>query len=261
MAWFPVDDGLWGSPQWLAVAAKPRARALWVTAGSWSSFSLTDGHIPRHVLPVLAGKPADAAALVDAGLWAVHPQDGWQFLPVGAVLPVREKVMAQRKATADRVAKWREAKQGTGNGVTGDVTNGVSNAPPTQPNPTRSSKPVTHQPSSSHQRQDQRSSGRENPKGFDGHPKHVHHENAKALCVRWQRERRLPIEAPELLAWCYRLGNGDPWAGRHAVDAATEAQLDSANSPLRALRARLHAAIPTARILGDDPLGLTGEAP
>src|SRR4051812_39798971 len=67
MTWFKVDDGLWGHPKWLATPAP--ARGLWVTAGSWSAANLTDGRIPRHVLPSLGGRPRDAATLVTVGLW------------------------------------------------------------------------------------------------------------------------------------------------------------------------------------------------
>lgn len=77
------------------------------------------------------------------------------------------------------------------------------------------------------------------PKGTDGYPQHVHHANAAAWCARVARERNLPLTAPELLAWCYRLGQGDPWTGHRAVDEVTTAQLDTADRPLAALLARL----------------------
>lgn len=77
------------------------------------------------------------------------------------------------------------------------------------------------------------------PAGTDGHPRHRHHTNAADRCARWIHDRKLPVDGPELLAWCYRAGSGDPWAGQRIVGEATEAQLDTALSPLRALRARL----------------------
>ena len=76
MAWFKVDDKLWGHPKWLAVS--PRARGLWVTAGSWCASNGTDGLVPTHVLRVLGHTAKDAGELVGAGLW--HVEDGgWRF--------------------------------------------------------------------------------------------------------------------------------------------------------------------------------------
>ena len=93
------------------------------------------------------------------------------------------------------------------------------------------------------------------PKVRDGHPEHEHHANATAWCIRVQRELRLPIEAPELLAWCYRLGDGDPWAG-HRLAARQLDGLDTANNPTRALRARLRDAQPRRRDEAPDYLEL-----
>lgn len=50
-------------------------------AGSWSAANLTDGFIPADIFPRWGGK-ADAAKLVEAGLW--HPDEvdgeaGWRF--------------------------------------------------------------------------------------------------------------------------------------------------------------------------------------
>ena len=76
MAWFKVDDRLWGHPKWLATPL--RARGLWVTAGSWSAANETDGKIPAHALTTLGGRPADASALVASGLWSTT-RGGWTF--------------------------------------------------------------------------------------------------------------------------------------------------------------------------------------
>lgn len=107
MTWFKVDDGLWGHPKWLATP--PGARALWVTAGSWSSANLTDGQIPRHVLPTLGGKTKDAATLVDVGLW-LATSGGWAFHEWNQPgrQPTKEAVMAEREAAAERQRRARE---------------------------------------------------------------------------------------------------------------------------------------------------------
>lgn len=108
MTWFKVDDGLWGHPKWLATPVS--ARGLWVTAGSWSACNLTDGVIPRHVLPALGGKPKDAAALVQAGLWIERDSGGWLFHEWNQPgrQPTKEAVMAEREAAAERQRRARE---------------------------------------------------------------------------------------------------------------------------------------------------------
>lgn len=95
MAWFKVDDKLWGHPKWLATNI--RARGLWVTAGSWCAAHETDGHIPRHVLTVLGGKTGDATELVNAGLW-VTQKDGWRFHDWGEFQPDAASQKAKREA-------------------------------------------------------------------------------------------------------------------------------------------------------------------
>lgn len=95
MAWFKVDDRLWGHPKWLATPA--RARGLWVTAGSWSASQETDGAIPRHVLGILGGRPADAATLVAAGLWSVT-RAGWAFHDWAIFQPDAASQRAKREA-------------------------------------------------------------------------------------------------------------------------------------------------------------------
>ena len=74
--WFRVDDGWWSHPKVAALSLQ--ARGLWVTAGSWCSQHLTDGHVPRGALPLLRGTGKLAAELVQSGLW-VETAEGWQM--------------------------------------------------------------------------------------------------------------------------------------------------------------------------------------
>lgn len=111
MAWFRVDDGFWCHPK--VIGCPPAAVALWVRAGSWSAAQLTDGRVPRTALGMLGGRPKDAAALVDAGLWRTTP-DGWRFHGWEEFQPSRADVEQRRTATADRVRKFRERKARTG---------------------------------------------------------------------------------------------------------------------------------------------------
>jgi hypothetical protein len=85
------------------------------------------------------------------------------------------------------------------------------------------------------------------PKGTDGHPKHGQHDNAAKFCARIRRERKLPIPSGELLGWCYRIGDGDPWAGHREVDRQTATVVEGARSPAAVFRARLRDAVPHHR--------------
>lgn len=95
MAWFKVDDKLWGHPKWLATPM--RARGLWVTAGSWAAANETDGAIPTHALAVLGGRTADATALVTAGLWSAT-SSGWIFHDWSMFQPDAASQKARREA-------------------------------------------------------------------------------------------------------------------------------------------------------------------
>jgi len=105
VAWGKIDDKLWGSPKWLATG--PRARALWVSALSWSMDQLTDGVIPSHVLPVLGGSRRDAGDLCRSGLWEEHPE-GWVFHDWADYQPSKARILAEREAAAERQKRARE---------------------------------------------------------------------------------------------------------------------------------------------------------
>ena len=106
--WFKVDDKLHSHPKWLALPKG--ARALWITAGSWSSSQLSDGFVPKSVLVFLDGTTREAAALVDSGLWEPVP-GGWQFHDWEQYQPTRQIVTARREASAQRIREWRERKR------------------------------------------------------------------------------------------------------------------------------------------------------
>lgn len=110
MAWFKVDDKLHSHPKWLALPKG--ARALWVTAGSWSADQLLDGFVPTHALRTLNASRTDADALVRVGLWVESQKDGggWQFHDWSVYQPTRKAVQDKRKATTERVQKWREKR-------------------------------------------------------------------------------------------------------------------------------------------------------
>lgn len=76
MSWFKTDDKLAFHPK--VIAAGNAAMGLWIRAGAWSRDQQTDGHIPTGMIPALGGKPTDARALVNAGLWE-QTTNGYQF--------------------------------------------------------------------------------------------------------------------------------------------------------------------------------------
>lgn len=113
MAWFKVDDKLFGHPKWLATP--PRARGLWVTAGSWCAASGTDGRVPRESLRSLGGTPTDAAALVSVGLWR-EVKAGWIFHEWSIYQPDAASEKAKRKADSDAGTlgnhkRWHEKRR------------------------------------------------------------------------------------------------------------------------------------------------------
>lgn len=124
----------------------------------WSNRLLTDGFVPRAMLAKaapLSDEPEEGMrALVEAGLWT-EVKGGWQR--DWSDQETAERVKARQVATRERQATFRErsarCKAGDHslcdrceavlsgrakgrNGVTNRVTNGVSNASPSRPDPT-----------------------------------------------------------------------------------------------------------------------------
>ena len=107
MTWFKVDDGFWSHPK--VLDCPPRALALWVRAGSWCGQHLSDGRVPRSALLMFAATPADAAALVERGLWSTTP-DGWAFHDWLDHQPTRESVKKRRSDDTERKRLAREQR-------------------------------------------------------------------------------------------------------------------------------------------------------
>lgn len=105
MPWFRVDDDLALHPK--AIAAGNAAMGLWVRAGAYASQYLTEGFVPRGIIGTLGGRPRDAQALVDAGLWE-PVADGWRFHQWAERQPTRAQVEADRAAAAERQRRARE---------------------------------------------------------------------------------------------------------------------------------------------------------
>lgn len=136
MTWFKVDDSFHSHPK--VLATEPAALGLWVVAGSWCGDNLSDGFVPLHVLPRLfPGAATLAEALVTAGLWK-RKRGGYQFHEWTDWQPTKERVLRERKANAERQAKFREEEKKRKSGTDSSrrysrVSNTVSNGTPTRP--------------------------------------------------------------------------------------------------------------------------------
>jgi hypothetical protein len=148
MTWFKVDDSFHTHPKLAELEAGPRfaeAIALWTIAGSWCAHHLTNGRVPAAALRKLVPFPAARAAaeLVRVGLW-VEADGGYAFHAWCDYQPTKERVEAERAASAGRLAKWRKKNAATP-AVTPTETPPATppvtpfqTLPPTRPDPTRS---------------------------------------------------------------------------------------------------------------------------
>lgn len=113
MTWFKVDDSFHSNPK--VLAASPAALGLWVVAGSWSAQNLTEGFIPKHVLPRLMPRPDRFAhELIKLGLW-VDQANGYQFHDWADYNPTRSEALAvhERKSSGGSIGnhrRWHEAR-------------------------------------------------------------------------------------------------------------------------------------------------------
>ena len=105
MTWFKVDDGFWSHPKTITLSAE--AVALWVRAGSYCGKHLTDGYVPRVMLPMLQGTEHHTIELVTAGLWTQEP-DGWQFYDWHRYQDSKDTVEKRREAWKNQKRKQRD---------------------------------------------------------------------------------------------------------------------------------------------------------
>ncbi|OZC50541.1 hypothetical protein CH289_16070 [Rhodococcus sp. RS1C4] len=117
MVWFNVDDTL-AFHQKTIRAGNP-AMGLWVRAGSWCAQTLSNGFVPTAIARSL-GTPAQARALVAAGLWN-QLSTGYEFHEYGERNRTKEDVETVREANRRRKAEQRKKKNVT-SGQPEDVT-------------------------------------------------------------------------------------------------------------------------------------------
>lgn len=138
MTWVKLDDGFYDHPK--VLAAGPAAAWLHVCALGYCCRHLTDGVFSKAVVPQLSSalkQPSKLAAiLVENGMW-LDEGGNYRIHDFHVYQRSRAKVLADREATTERVAHFRERRRNetrnavTSEGVTPDVT-----VPPTRPDPT-----------------------------------------------------------------------------------------------------------------------------
>jgi hypothetical protein len=121
--WGKVYGSLHSSLKWQR--ANDSARALWVTALSWSIAQGSDGVVPSDALRMLGSRRSAANKLVEVGLWEVEG-DGWRFHDWLGHNVSDQQIQDQREATRTRVQKHRVNKS---NGVTSPTGNALHVTP------------------------------------------------------------------------------------------------------------------------------------
>lgn len=151
MPWVKIDDMFPHHPKVAEVG--PLGLAMYVAGLCYSSRYLTDGFIPRSVIPMLldfdgvsiieddedeypqSELPVNpvriAKSLTDVGLWH-QVSGGYQIHDYLKYQPSGEQVKIQREQNAERQKAFRERQKS--NGDRNGVTNGPVTAPP-NPNP------------------------------------------------------------------------------------------------------------------------------
>jgi hypothetical protein len=106
MTWVKLDDGFYQHPKLVKVG--PIGMALQVAAICYCNRNLTDGFVQAEVVPLLVADSEGAAdRLVGARIWEVV-EGGYQIHDYDQYQPTKAQIEAERKATADRVKRWRD---------------------------------------------------------------------------------------------------------------------------------------------------------
>lgn len=109
---FQMDDSIHSDPA--VIRAGTAAFGLYSRCGDYVAQQLLDGHVPSEVAAQW-GTPEWVSKLTAVGLWETVP--GGYYMP--RYLddnPTREKVLADRKAKADRQKRWLEKASKTRSG-------------------------------------------------------------------------------------------------------------------------------------------------
>src|SRR5260370_26197869 len=102
-----MDDSLYDDPA--VIRAGTSAFGLYARCGDYVARQLLDGFVPSEIAAQW-GTPEWTRKLTDAGLWETVP--GGHYMPRYLVdNSSRDKVLAGRKAKADRQRRWLENKR------------------------------------------------------------------------------------------------------------------------------------------------------
>lgn len=136
MTWFKVDDTLATHPK--ARVAGLAAMGLWTVAGAFASQHLTDGFVPEWYVKTWPQGMRLAQQLVTADLWRVA-DGGWLYHQWDERQPTKAKVEEERSKTRARQQAWRDSHRDKGSfvSVSNGVTDDVTNAAPSRPDPSR----------------------------------------------------------------------------------------------------------------------------
>jgi hypothetical protein len=127
--WVKIDDQFPTHPK--VMKAGLEARALFITSLCYSANHLTDGFITPEVTPLLTAMSqitngaAAVKKLIDVGLWEVC-EDGYLIHDFLVYNPPSTKILDERRANAERQARFRDHRNVKSNAV----SNTVSNTPP-----------------------------------------------------------------------------------------------------------------------------------
>lgn len=142
MPWIRIDDQFPDHPKIAEVG--PLAAWLYVCGLCYSGRMLTDGYIPQGQLRKLADIddiPPLVTALLQVGLWETC-DGGYRIHDYHEYQPSAEKIRAERKANAERQARFREKTSKThepprdnveAHGICNDDSNTVTNEGVTAP--------------------------------------------------------------------------------------------------------------------------------
>ena len=140
MSWLKIDDGLFLHPKW--ISSPTAARALWITALSYTGKMNTDGLVPAALLPILGGTTEDADALVASGLW-IMDGDAYRFHDYAEYNRTSDQQaeIAQSRSSAGAAgaaSRWQKngktiAKNGKSMAKNGEAM--AKNAPEPEPEP------------------------------------------------------------------------------------------------------------------------------
>jgi hypothetical protein len=121
MPWFKVDDTFWRSGkvrrlglERTQAATITAAIGLWTLAGTWAAENLTDGFVPLEVIKFWDKKFQLSEKIISVGLWKEETKEGEkgiQFHDWNDYQPPAEKIIADRKAAAQRMSRVRESRK------------------------------------------------------------------------------------------------------------------------------------------------------